>query len=119
MGKKNCCIHGTPFNQKVKRYSGYKCSCCESEYEHRDKNGLCPGCRGDLKTQSAIKKTGEKLRNKIEKLYADLSDLQKTCNHPRATKRAGSNTGNWCKSDDCYYYDCECPDCGYRWTEDQ
>lgn len=119
MSKKCCCKHGTPFNQKLERYGLYKCSCCSSEYEHYDKSRLCPGCRGDLKIQKKIVKTKEKLHIKIAQLEQKLFELRKECTHPRAAKKGNSNTGNWCKGDDRYWYDFTCPDCGARWTEDQ
>lgn len=119
MGKKCCCKHGTPFNQKLERYGLYNCSCCNSQYEDRNKERLCPGCRGDLKTQKKIMKTKEKLHIKIAQLEQKLYDLRKECTHPRVVKKGCSDTGNWCKGDDRYWYDFTCPDCGERWTEDQ
>jgi hypothetical protein len=44
-----------------------------------------------------------------------------SCKHPSeyVEKVAGSNTGNWCESDDSYWYDCKCSLCNSRWTEEQ
>jgi hypothetical protein len=61
----------------------------------------------------------EKLKAKISKLYEQIKEIQKVCPHTNVTKTARSNTGNWCKADDRYWYDCFCPDCQRVWDEDQ
>jgi|GEM_PF-1842449 len=119
MGKKNCCEHGTQFNQTLKRYGLYKCFCCNSQYEYNDKSGLCPGCRGDIKTQKKILKTKEKLHTKMAQIEQQLYNLRKDCTHPRVIKSGNSDIGNWCRGDDRYWYDFVCPDCGARWSENQ
>lgn len=60
---------------------------------------------------------------KIDKAVADLlekkKNIQEKCPHTSAIKTANSDTGNWCRGDDRYWYDCYCPRCDKRWTEDQ
>jgi hypothetical protein len=61
----------------------------------------------------------EKLENKIFKLYSQIDEIQRACPHTNASKEGFSDTGNWCKADDCYWWEFRCPDCGKIWTEDQ
>lgn len=72
-----------------------------------------------------------KKKAKIAKLTSEIAALQDSCRHntERDTfgrhityrdyvkKVHGSNTGNWCPADDCYWTDCECTLCGKRWRE--
>lgn len=53
-----------------------------------------------------------RLTDKIRQLYYDLEDLKKNCGHKNAVYTDGADTGNWCKSDDSYWTDMQCPDCG-------
>lgn len=46
-------------------------------------------------------------------------ELQTLCQHPNASKKYGSDTGNWDRGQDSYWIDYNCPDCGKRWQEDQ
>lgn len=46
-------------------------------------------------------------------------DLQALCQHPSATKVNKGDTGNWDRSQDSYWRECKCPDCGKQWNEDQ
>lgn len=52
------------------------------------------------------------------RLQAELLKLQLECEHPNATGKYGSSTGNWCPQDDSYWIEAECPDCGKRWWID-
>lgn len=61
----------------------------------------------------------EKLKEEVSKLYAQIREIQEACPHTNSTKTARSDTGNWCKADDRYWYDCFCPDCQRVWDEDQ
>ena len=61
----------------------------------------------------------QKLRLKINTLIAKVVAIQDACEHPNVIKKAGANTGNYCKEDDSYWYDCHCPDCQKYWQEDQ
>lgn len=59
-----------------------------------------------------------KIKRQIQELNNALSKHQR-CKHTKVIKVAGSNTGNWCPSDDFYWYNCNCPTCLKRWTEPQ
>lgn len=61
----------------------------------------------------------QKNNKKIEKLYSVKEELQNTCTHSHLTVRAESDTGNWCKSDDSYWYSGSCDVCGKSFTFDQ
>ena len=52
-------------------------------------------------------------RNEQGKLQIKIKELQEKCTHQYATKVAGANTGNYCRQDDSYWYNINCPDCGY------
>jgi hypothetical protein len=63
----------------------------------------------------------EKLKAAAKEATGKLAIHRFTCKHPEqyVTKVGGSSTGNWCESDDSYWYDCTCTLCESRWTEDQ
>jgi cell division protein FtsB len=67
------------------------------------------------KVTKKIKKTQEK----IAALYEEIDKLQEECKHETAIRFARSDTGNYSKADDRYWYDCSCPVCLKIWTEDQ
>ena len=48
-----------------------------------------------------------------------LKALQEECTHPMAEKINRADTGNYDPSQDSYWRDCTCPDCGKFWKEDQ
>lgn len=66
----------------------------------------------------AIANQRRMFQRKIEKYQTKLTELQNVCQHGRATKTAGANTGNYSRADS-YWWDFECPDCGCRWRADQ
>jgi hypothetical protein len=59
-----------------------------------------------------------KAHEKIAKWQKEIFDAQAECTHPGLTGEYGSNTGNWCSQDDCYWLDLRCPTCGKRWSVD-
>lgn len=61
----------------------------------------------------------EQIKYAEQKLNTRKLNLQLECEHPFASRTAKADTGNWCKQDDQYWYDCKCPDCGKVWQEDQ
>lgn len=66
-----------------------------------------------------IKKEYERLWAIKRKIHTKLRTLQEVCNHPLAVKTPHADTGNWCKDDDSYWYEFQCPDCGKFWTTPQ
>jgi len=70
-------------------------------------------------TQNQIKRKREDIKAKIAKLVSEYAALQEFCTHPNVTKKYDSDTGNYCKSDDRYWIEYTCPDCGKFWETDQ
>lgn len=60
-----------------------------------------------------------KLQAKIAVLNAQILEIQNDCIHVNVTKVPKADTGNWCRSDDEYWYDCKCADCFKFWREKQ
>jgi len=61
----------------------------------------------------------KKHEKEIDKLYKKIRLLQAKCKHKHVNKVPKGNTGNWCKSDDHYWYEIKCLDCDKFWTEPQ
>lgn len=63
----------------------------------------------------------QELRKKIDDLQTQIDRIQEQCSHPDAavTRVAKSDTGNYDRTQDAYWYECECKLCEKRWTEDQ
>lgn len=58
------------------------------------------------------------LRKEMNTLYDELHECQDKCKHKRAIKvGGGADTGNWDKSQDCYWHDFKCPTCLKEWRE--
>ena len=59
------------------------------------------------------------LKAQISALQEQIEEIQEQCSHPSAcvTKKRGSDTGNFCPSDDSYWTDFHCTLCDKRWTE--
>ena len=72
-----------------------------------------------MTVKSSIRRRYDMILRKRERLDAELKELRAACPHDGARKEARSDTGNWCRADDRYWHDCECPHCGLRWTEEQ
>lgn len=59
------------------------------------------------------------LEEEYREYHTAITALRNSCDHVAVIKKARSDTGNWSASDDSYWYDCSCPDCGKTWKEDQ
>ena len=61
------------------------------------------------------------LEKKLAKIYKEYEVLQDTtCEHKHDLEyKLGGSSGNWDRSDDCYWIDWKCNECGKRWTTDQ
>lgn len=70
-------------------------------------------------TPDQIIKRYAKIKAKQWKWDTAERDLQEICQHPSATKVNKGDTGNWDRSQDSYWRECKCPDCGKQWNEDQ
>lgn len=71
------------------------------------------------KKKSAIRNRINLIDQEIRKLEEQKDDIRKKCRHTNAVAEYGSDTGNWCKSDDSYWINYHCYDCGDRWVKDQ
>jgi hypothetical protein len=60
-----------------------------------------------------------RLREIAGKANSDLFAFQSNCEHQYVTVKPESDTGNWCKSDDSYWYVITCKCCELRWQENQ
>lgn len=69
--------------------------------------------------KSRIRKKYEEIIDQQDLLHNQLIALQNSCQHLKVEKEFHSDTGNYCKQDDCYWVECKCPECGKFWTEVQ
>lgn len=70
--------------------------------------------------QHGIKQAVYTLEASIQEAKAKIKHIQEyKCSHPNATKEYKADTGNYSKSDDRYWIDYSCPDCGKHWSKDQ
>lgn len=70
-------------------------------------------------TQPQIKRRYDTIEKNQKKWIASLIELQELCTHTNATHENKANTGNYSPSDDEYWTNHKCPDCGKSWTTDQ
>lgn len=71
------------------------------------------------KKKSKVREAVADLDARIQELTEQKYELQSRCRHTNAVAEYCGNTGNWSKSDDNYWIDIRCYDCGHRWQEDQ
>lgn len=59
------------------------------------------------------------LLEKSKKIQQQIHDFRESCpHHPEEVRyKHESDTGNWCRSDDCYWTDLYCSRCGKMWRE--
>lgn len=62
-----------------------------------------------------------RLQKKIGELYLKIAEEREKCEHKNLTIKYGADTGNWCRSDDTYWLDVKCDDCGqtFHYTSDK
>jgi hypothetical protein len=70
-------------------------------------------------TPAQIKKRFDTIQKNKKKWDASLTALQELCPHTNAAHKNKANTGNYSSSDDSYWTDHTCPDCGKMWCTDQ
>jgi len=68
-----------------------------------------------MKISTKVKKINEN----ISALRKNLSEIQETCPHINLTKTSHGSTGNYDPTQDSYWYEFICHDCGKRWSEEQ
>lgn len=66
-----------------------------------------------------IKESKDRLLAAIEAGRKELNALQEMCPHQDHQRTPRSDTGNWDRSQDEYWYDCRCDYCGKIWKEPQ
>lgn len=59
------------------------------------------------------------LKKESISIYKKMQDLQDTCSHNHMTVSAHSDTGNYCRSDDSYWFEGTCRACGKTFSYDQ
>lgn len=69
--------------------------------------------------QRKIRQRQTTLKKKIFTANVDLKLLQSECTHPDASKTYRGDTGNYDRSQDSFWIEHKCPDCGKFWTTDQ
>lgn len=69
--------------------------------------------------KSKIRLEVAKLDQQIDELWQQREVLRTRCRHLHAVAKYGANTGNYDPTQDCYWIDFHCHDCGRHWTEDQ
>lgn len=82
-----------------------------------------------MEYQTAADKLGEEFaakRKEFLKLQENLGraldaqlSFQEECSHEYVTLEPKSDTGNYDRSQDCYWFTIECKCCNKRWDEDQ
>ena len=73
-----------------------------------------------LLEQLAIRTRREAIDARKVAVYKEQIDLQEECQHRgELTYKYQGSSGNYDPSNDCYWIDWECHDCGKRWTTDQ
>ena len=69
---------------------------------------------------STIREKREALELIIENAYNALKALRDQCNHSgELSYQYQSSSDGWSKSDDAYWMDWHCHECGNRWTTSQ
>lgn len=70
-------------------------------------------------TPKQIKRRLETLTKRSNTIQLEIRQLQESCPHENKSSIPASDTGNWCKSDNKYWIDHRCFDCGKYWREYQ
>lgn len=68
---------------------------------------------------AAKRKEFLQINETLSKALAAKLVFQEECNHDYVTISAHSDTGNWCKSEDSYWFEIKCKCCERSWREDQ
>lgn len=67
-------------------------------------------------TPKQIARRRETISNKFVMWSYELSKLQNICQHPNVMKTHKGDTGNYDPTQDSYWIEFHCPDCGKRWN---
>lgn len=66
--------------------------------------------------QDLTKLTIEELNQELNKISDEITSRRSECTHSSIIYKYGANTGNYSSTDDCYWVDIKCLDCGYSKT---
>lgn len=59
------------------------------------------------------------IENKIDKLEAEIANIQENCPHENLTYKYCGSTGHYDRSDDAYWMIWKCQDCKKQWQTSQ
>jgi len=65
-----------------------------------------------------MKKQVKDILTQILQLTEQLTQIRNKCKHKNKTYTYSASTGNYDPSNDRYWKNYECPDCGKKWSED-
>jgi len=68
---------------------------------------------------SPVRRRLEALQRQVTKATYKISELREVCPHDDLTYKYCGDTGNYDKSQDCYWIEWHCHDCSKRWTTTQ
>ena len=71
------------------------------------------------KKTNASRKRLEEIKKAIDSLATELENFQSKCRHTNAVHQYCGDSGNYDPSQDHYWIEFRCYDCGKFWTEDQ
>jgi len=69
--------------------------------------------------EAQIREQLDALRVKQREIFNEICDIQELCSHNHMTIETKSDTGNYDRSDDCYWFNANCRACGKSWRVDQ
>lgn len=59
-----------------------------------------------------LKNKVDKIKDKISKLSTQIKEIQDSCPHDAVDGKYKGDSGNWSSSDDSYWIDATCLECG-------
>lgn len=68
-------------------------------------------------TPAQIKRRHQMIKANMLKWRNKEKELQESCSHPNLVSKGHSDTGNWDRSQDSFWYQHNCPDCEKAWVE--
>lgn len=86
----------------------------ETKIYHSDAGGMFY----DIE-EAVINDKMNEIRKAQAALYQKMQRIQDNCQHNHMTVSSHSDTGNYCRSDDSYWYEGMCRACGKAFSEEQ
>lgn len=69
--------------------------------------------------EAKIREAVDELADRQREIFNQIADIQEVCEHHHMTIEARANTGNYDKSEDCYWFIADCRACGKHFHVDQ